>query len=932
LSAPPVSTPAADTAAALLDAAAAPPVAADQVRAVAWALKALCYEAWGREPTRAARAAERLRELQAGGVPAADATEVGALADWTEGIAHTTRGRMADALACFDRAESGLRRAGLPDPAAQTQVPKIMALSMLGRHDEAAQCAERAQQELLALGNVAAASRVSLNLGAAQLRRDLYAESARHYRAAAVLFARIGDHGQSVLADIGMADALAAQGEFDEALMIYERARMRAQQRGFEVPVALVDESVALVELARGRYREALAGLESARRHYQRLALPQHLAIAEKQLADAYLELRLMPEALALYAAAIDKFRELDLPDEQAWALAQQGRAAAATEPTDAAASFDRAALLFEAQHNEAGRSAVALARAELALAHGDAAAALTQAERAAAGFARARHGDGRARAEVVRAEALLATGDAADAGAAFAATLERARASRQLAVQVRCLGALARLAIGAGDPARARTLLREAIELFEAQRRALPGDELRIAFLGGNLRPYLDLLRLALADGDPVAVLRELERFRARALDERLAAGSPPDADAPLADLRPRLNWLYRRARRQLEESEPSAALDAQILHLEQELLEQARRHRLAAPVEAAPEGEALGVEALQAALEPGDALVEYGVLDDELFACVVTARGVRLLRRVAGWASAAQALGAVRFQLEALQHGAAPLQRHLATLAARAETRLHQVHALVWAPLAEAVADCRRIVVVPHGPLAMLPFAALGGGGPRLGEQVELAFAPSARLALRGLQRQPVPARCAVALGESSQLAHAAAEAQAVAALYPAGEAHVGAQASLQTLQRRAAAADVLHLACHAQFRGDNPRFSALHLHDGALTVERAESLALKPAIVVLSACDTAQGEQGQGDEMVGLVRAFLTAGAARVVASLWPVDDAVTSVFMTAFHTALAGGQGAAAALRLAQAEVARTHPHPSAWAAFVLYGGW
>ncbi len=75
-----------------------------------------------------------------------------------------------------------------------------------------------------------------------------------------------------------------------------------------------------------------------------------------------------------------------------------------------------------------------------------------------------------------------------------------------------------------------------------------------------------------------------------------------------------------------------------------------------------------------------------------------------------------------------------------------------------------------------------------------------------------------------------------------------------------------------------------------------------------------------------------MVGLVRAFLVAGAARVLASLWPVDDAITSAFMAHFHGALSRGTTPAASLHFAQAEVMRQHPHPYYWAAFTLHGRW
>jgi CHAT domain-containing protein len=211
-------------------------------------------------------------------------------------------------------------------------------------------------------------------------------------------------------------------------------------------------------------------------------------------------------------------------------------------------------------------------------------------------------------------------------------------------------------------------------------------------------------------------------------------------------------------------------------------------------------------------------------------------------------------------------------------------------------------------------------------------VGERFELAMAPSGRIAVRGFSRQPVLPRKILALAESSRLPHTAGEAACVAALFEQGHAYIGGEATIETLRSHAHDADVLHLACHAQFRSDNPRFSALHLHDGALTVEMAEALPLQACTVVLSACETGLAEVSTGDEMIGLVRAFLVAGAARVVASQWPVDDAVTASFMSQFYGALVRGLGAAQALSHAQTVIRRTHPHPYFWAAFSLYGGW
>ena len=903
---------------------------------LAWALKDLCYEAWSSEPPRAVSAAQAVRSLFVAGVPAAQAREIEALADWTWGIALILGGKMAEAVIFFDSAQAAFRHAGLADAAAQTQVPKIMALSMLGQHDQATTCAEAAQKELLAVGNVRAAARVSQNLGGLHLHRDAYAQAAMHYRQAAVLFARLGEHEQSVLADIGLADALTATGEFDEALRIYARARMRAGNQKLDMALALVDESVALVELVRGHYREALSGMESARRRYETLALPQHLAIAEKQLADTYLELHLLPEALALFDLAVAKFKNLDLPDEQAWALTQLGCTQALLGRAAADDSFSRASDLFDTQGNQVGMSAVALARAELALAGNKPLDALTWADHAISGFTEAGHARGGVQGQVIRAQALLSAGHVAQASAAFDAALSLSLSMQLLTIQVRCLTGQGLVALALDNGLAAERSFEAAIELFEHQRRALPVDEMRSAFLTDHLRPYQERLRMDLSRGAASETLVQMERVRARAFDERLVEGQLPDPnsdpDADIQTLRERLNWLYRRDPLQQDEAEASGILRDELLRTERDLLERTRRQRLTLPSRTVPQAADFSIAALQAGLELGDALVEYGALDDELFACVVTRDRVSLTRHLASWSQVQGAARSARFQIETLRHGSAPVQRHMATITERMQARMKQLHQLIWAPLEAHLRHCQRVVVVPHAQLGAMPFAALTDGQVAVGERFELAMAPSARVALRGFGRQPVRPRKILALAESSRLPHTAGEAACVAALFEQGHAYSGDEATIKTLRSHAHDADVLHLACHAQFRSDNPRFSALHLQDGALTVEMAEALPLRACIVVLSACETGLAEVSTGDEMIGLVRAFLVAGAARVLASQWPVDDAVTASFMSQFYGALVRGLGATQALGHAQAVIKRTHPHPYFWAAFTLYGGW
>jgi CHAT domain-containing protein len=78
--------------------------------------------------------------------------------------------------------------------------------------------------------------------------------------------------------------------------------------------------------------------------------------------------------------------------------------------------------------------------------------------------------------------------------------------------------------------------------------------------------------------------------------------------------------------------------------------------------------------------------------------------------------------------------------------------------------------------------------------------------------------------------------------------------------------------------------------------------------------------------------GDELIGLVRGFFSAGASSLLVSLWAVDDQTTAALMSGFYRRLRQGDRPAAALRYAQRELLAQHPHPFFWSPFVLLGRW
>jgi CHAT domain-containing protein len=146
------------------------------------------------------------------------------------------------------------------------------------------------------------------------------------------------------------------------------------------------------------------------------------------------------------------------------------------------------------------------------------------------------------------------------------------------------------------------------------------------------------------------------------------------------------------------------------------------------------------------------------------------------------------------------------------------------------------------------------------------------------------------------------------------------------------------------VVHFATHGLLNSEHPELSGIILsmvdekgqpQDGFLRLHDIYNLELPVELVVLSACNSGLGKQVRGEGLVGIVRGFMYAGAERVMASLWKVDDEATGELMKRFYQHMfAGDMSPAAALRQAQIEMwrERTWRFPFYWAAFVLQGEW
>ena len=236
-------------------------------------------------------------------------------------------------------------------------------------------------------------------------------------------------------------------------------------------------------------------------------------------------------------------------------------------------------------------------------------------------------------------------------------------------------------------------------------------------------------------------------------------------------------------------------------------------------------------------------------------------------------------------------------------------------------------------RLVVVPAGPLHVLPFAALHDGRDYAVAHTTISYLSSVN-ALRRYPASPAakePRRVSFGWAGAGQrpLRFVVREAGALRRTFPDAVVVEGAGATSERFKQEAPTADLLHVATHADYRDHEPLRSTLELAGGELELVQVLGLQLRASLVILSACQTGTGHLDGAGGVLGFHRAFLAAGARRVVSSLWRVSDLGTALLMKRLFRQLRG-RSPAEALRRAQNQLRQRYPHPAFWAGFRMDG--
>lgn len=892
---------------------------------------------------------------------------------------HAINGELKLALEVVEAARLGFWKLGLTLDALRTNIGQMRVLGELGRFQEALVVGQQVvdwvdatmresqspappeAETLLALAKT--------QQGICYIQLGRFQAALATLQSAETLYESRGMVAHSAAVKNNRGLALVYMGAVSDALLVFTTAAHLQAAEGLTLLQGHTQSNLGEAHLLLGNYRSALAAFEQAR-----LLLATQDALTDqqinlRQMADAYLALNLFAEAVATYREVEQHLAHAGMVHERAWALWGMGSALAGQAQLSAAAeTLAAAAAAFAAIANAPLLAGVRLEQAALLERQGDKGSALELAQQSLALVA-----EGEWPIQQFFAHLRLADLHFPDPAVVELHLKAAQMLSERLALphlRYRLDQRLGRLRLLQQRPTEAATILEQAVADIESLRNTLPLEAMRISFLRDKVAVYEMLIQIYLDRGDAESIGRAFhmaEQARARTLLERMtglvetgiATAAAPDVQSRLQTLQADLNAIYSQLLRQestqadesvTERAVAGATLHARAMQVEQEI----RLLQLqAAPDTALPAGFTmpLPLATIQQHLAADRVLIVYYLLDDEILAFVTLRTQLQVVRQLSTRGAVAPLLHRLQAQWERFRAGNTFVRRHLGLLHQSTQRVLQELYATLFAPV-EAVlgillsATCTQagdkntepchLTIVPHSLLHGVPFQALFDGQQSLVERYHLTYAPSAS-ALSLLQQRTLPQQTqerptrVVILGVAEpELPAIDREVAAVAAQFVAATVHSNETATVQTLRDLAPTADILHLACHGIFRADNPLFSALKLADGWLTAVEVGQFRLSCALVVLSACESGRGQSLEGDEMLGLARAFLGAGSATLVVSQWMVQDEATATLMTHFYANLAAGQPVATALRAAQLTLKARVVHPYYWAPFVLLG--
>jgi len=826
--------------------------------------------------------------------------------------------------------------------AARTRLGLIAALFMTGRYQEALVEGEKAAEWFIKNGDRDGLARLYANLGNLHHRMDRHAKAVEHHERAIRMFRKLKNNAAMAPCFLNLGDSLTILDRFDEADRCFERAEKLSGKFGQTGIYTQARYNRAYLSFLRGRYSEAIQTFDDLRESYDNTGSVRHSALCDLDESEIYLHLNLTADALRLATRAAETFSQLGMKYEEAKARAFIGIALThAQRYGEALQVFDESQRIFENENNRYFVASLELYRAQVLFAMGRFWEAHSLAASARDGFMALSIPSKRALALTLLARIGLENGDSGEAAKQIG-NLEKLIGETPIPLHLfPCYSIIGKVAEHSGDISKAHKFYNLAADEIEIHRAHLHYDRLRVSFFTTRQQVYEALLRITLRHENPALRFVEsyncCERSKSRGLVDLLSQNVSevePHGDRSLLDrinrLHEELNTYSRRA-----ECEPGKStglysatelehkkneLSKSLKKLSKEDRELASLHNVSI----------VSVDEIQRVLPEDCSMVMYFVARDEVLAFVISSNDGVIRRHLCTLSRVQELNEQLRLQLDKFLLGEDYVRKYQSSLLLATERCLRNLYSELIQPLGDVLSS-RHLIIVPHGVLHYLPFHAFFDGNQYLIDRFTISYAPSASVFRYCVERKPVEDATAVIVGVPDERAPLIAdEISRLRKVVPDARCHFGRRATRKAIRREAAESSFLHIATHVVFRTDNPMLSSLKLSDGPLTALDLYSMRCRTNLVTLSGCNSGMAGLAGADELLGLMRGFLYAGARSLLLSLWPVSDRSTLLFMDSFYQAWLSGRSKSEALRDAARVVRANEPHPYFWAPFLLVG--
>jgi CHAT domain-containing protein len=856
------------------------------------------------------------------------------------------RQRYSEALKRYEAAIRLFRSLGQDLDVGRTLTGVLNSLIFLGRYDDALASAKEARRIFERHGDPLRLARVDTNMGNVLTRQNRFREALALYQRAYEPLTRVGEPQDVAAVLSNMAVCYMNLNELDTAMETYRDARRYCETHDMPLLLAQADYNIAYLHYLRGEYTRALELYRAAEEQSERVGDLYHRALCDLDRSEMYLELNLSDEAGELASRALVSFDELGLMYEAAKSVTNLAIAASHENDTPRALQlFERARTLFAKEGNQVRLALVDFYQALVLYRDGRYLQAQRLCQNALELFAKASAPGKATLCELLLARLELDAGDPRAAEEMCGEVLEKAEGMQSPMLSYQAYFVLGLIREAQRETQAAYTAFEKARAGLEHLRSHLGTEDLKVAFLKDKLAVYESLVTICLTLGPErnrqADAFRYIEHAKSRSLADliafrasTLAPRVESDLSAGVQNLRQQINAHYRQIELEEVKHEKRSARRIETLRrrtraLENQLVKSLNAIRATDQEFAALQGgTAFGIDEIREVLTPGTVLLEYYQARSQIYACVLSRERIDVVP-IASADVVRKVLRLLQFQLSKVGVSAGASSARDPRRAAT-EAHLAELYTILVAPIRDRLrAD--HLVIVPHDLLHYLPFHALIDGARFLIDEFTISYAPSASVYRLCCEKPSASAGDALIMGvPDARAPYISEEIQAVAKTFPRARVFVGEEATADRLSAYGPTSPFVHIATHGTFRRDNPMFSSIQLGSGPFNVIDLYQLRLSAELVTLSGCSTGLNAIVGGDELLGLVRGLLYAGAGAVLLTLWDAHDMSTAEFMQSFYSHLQSGSHKARAVQLAMRDLRERYPHPFYWAPFLLVG--